>query len=771
MSERLAAILYRWRRILTGAIVVGAILLAPRANITRIDNELTAWFSRDDPIYQQYERFYEEFGGTRNIIIAVEAPSRARLFSRETLEILDTLGQDLERVQTVERVTTIANATVVDARPGEGADADVVLDVRPLIDDLATKSPDAVGARAMQDELLRGDLISADGTVTSIVIFFDEERVDDVRAEVIREIRRIVDGRLPADFRIYVNGSLEISETYNRITLENQTKFTPPILLFTMAALYLMFRSWRRTFVALGVVLISVIWTLGLYDLAGFNFNVLSSMIVPLVVVLAIADDVHILQHYQEERRHHSAEVAFKATVAHLIKPLFAASFTTALGMASLATSQVVAVREFGLGSAIGVMVDLAISIVVLPTVLGWLKPDLAPPPQERWFIRPMLWVAGVSTRHARSLLLLATCIAIVATFGLLRLRVETDHMSFFHPDHPLATSARIIDNRLSGVYTFQVFLEGPPDSIADPDTLGRIDRVQTALRQLPSVRKVTSVTDYIKRVHHQLTGESGLPADRAAVAQELFLFGLADAGRAELEHVVASDYSRAQITVKIASLSSELVFEQIAIAQQAADHAFAGSPVKATVTGSGKLFATLDHYLVVSQISSFATAFLTVFGVIFFVFRSVRFGALAILPNLFPVLAIFGVMGWLDITLNVATVMLASVALGIVDDDTIHFISRYRKETALGRSTDEAIQIATTSEGRAALTTAAVNSCSFFVLALSEYRPSAWFGGMLALTMFVAFLAEVFLLPATIKMLPRLFGAARVHAARRASA
>jgi predicted RND superfamily exporter protein len=217
--------------------------------------------------------------------------------------------------------------------------------------------------------------------------------------------------------------------------------------------------------------------------------------------------------------------------------------------------------------------------------------------------------------------------------------------------------------------------------------------------------------------------------------------------------------------------MSSDLVFEQINEAERRAARIFAGSDVRPTVTGSGRLFATLDHYLVISQISSFATAFLAVFAVIFVVFRSWRFGILAIVPNLFPVLAIFGVMGWLGISLNVATIMLASVALGVVDDDTIHFISRYRRETGQGRSMLKAIGLATMHEGRAALTTAIINSCSFGVLMLSEYRPTAWFGGLLALTMVVAFLAEVFILPATIVMAPRLFGAGRVRVAARSRA
>jgi len=503
----------------------------------------------------------------------------------------------------------------------------------------------------------------------------------------------------------------------------------------------------------------------------GFSYNVLSSMIVPLVVVLAIADDVHIMQHFQEARRHSTAEEAFKSTVGHLAAPIFGASGTTALGMLSLATSSVVAVRSFGIGSAVGVMVDFAISIVLMPTVLAWLKPETAPPSQEVWFKPPMMRVARLSIRHAPAVLVVAALVTIVATAGLLRLRVDTNHINFFSPEHPLGQSAAVIDQKLAGIYTFQILLEGPAESLRDPDALARMDRLEAELRTLPFVRKVTGLADYVKRVHHELgdrTGPPVLPTDPSVVAQELFVFSLADQGRVELERIAATDFSKAQITIKLASMSSDLVFAQIEQAERIAREAYSGTAIVPTVTGSGRLFSTLDHYLVVSQISSFTTAFVTVFAVIFIVFRSWRFGLLAIVPNLFPVLAIFGVMGWMDISLNVATVMLASVALGVVDDDTIHFISRYRRETAAGATTDEAIEIATANEGRASLTTAIINSCAFAVLGLSEYKPTAWFGGMLALTMVVAFLAEIFILPATIKLLPRLFGAEHVHAARK---
>jgi predicted RND superfamily exporter protein len=272
------------------------------------------------------------------------------------------------------------------------------------------------------------------------------------------------------------------------------------------------------------------------------------------------------------------------------------------------------------------------------------------------------------------------------------------------------------------------------------------------------------SLADYVKRVNRELHGgdpsHAVVPPGSDAIAQELFVFGLSDDGRRELERIASSDFSRSQISVKMASMSSDLVFEQISRAEDDAAEVFAGSGITTTVTGSGRIFSALDHYLVVSQLSSFVTAFITVFAVIFLIFRSARFGVLGIIANALPVCAVLGLMGWLNISLNVATIMVASVALGIVDDDTIHFIGRFRREAAAGIGTAEAIERATIHEGRASLTTAIINSLGYGIMIFSAYRPTAWFGGLLALTMIVAFLAEVFVVPAVITLMPGTFGA-----------
>lgn len=768
VGTRLAPWIFRWRRWLTALVVAGAVGFAPGTDFSTLDNDMTAWFSKEDPVYVEYERFRAEFGGTRTLIVALEGDG---IFTPAGLEFIRRITGDIERVDAVERVQSLATANFVSATPDTPGE-DGGIEVDPLLPDVIDQpAAAAVRALAMADRLMRGDLVSDNGRVTAVVVSFDEDRIDEVRGGVIQKIHEIVDPQLPAGLAAHYNGSLEISESYNRVTLDNLTSLTPAIFGFMLVSIWVLFRSISRMVLIFIAILTSVIWTMGIYTRLGFSYNVLTSMLPALIVVLAVADDVHIVQHFDHEfRLSGDYQRAFTSSVEHLFAPLLGASVTTALGMLSLSTSDIAAVREFGIGAAIGVMVDFVLSLVYVPTLLGLVRAHRAAPPQERWLIAPLQAVARFSVRRAGAVLATVAVVAAVAAAGVLRLRVDTNHINFFADTHPLSRSARVIDGQLAGIYSFQVLLEGPAESLKAPDALSRIERLERELSSLPSVKKVTSHADYVKRVHRQLHGDRPefevVPASAEAIAQELFLFALSDEGRVELARVVSSDFSRAQMTVKMASHSSDLVFQEIAQASEMAARAFAGSAITATTTGSGKLFSTLDHYMVMSQLSSFATAFLTVFGVIFLVFRSAKFGVLAIVANTFPVLVVLGVMGWLDISLNVATIMVASVTLGIVDDDTIHFINRYRREADQGASTDAAIETATTHEGRASLTTAIINTMAYGILGFSAYKPTAWFGTLLALTMAVAFLAEVFVVPAVITRFRRFFATERVRAA-----
>jgi predicted RND superfamily exporter protein len=250
MTARIADVIFRLRYPLAGLIVVGFLIFLPKTNFTSIDNELSMWISKEDPIYQQYERFRAEFGGQRTLLIALKSD---RLFDPASLEFIRQITGDIERVELVERVQSLATANIVRSLPSTAEDEGGI-EVQPLLGERQIDAAEAAGVRerALGDRLLRGDLVSEDGTVTAIVVSFDEDRIDE-RGEVIDRIHKLIDPRLPAGMKAYYNGSLEISETYNRITLENTYKLTP-ILLLTIAGIYLMFRSWR----IIGLLIVAV---------------------------------------------------------------------------------------------------------------------------------------------------------------------------------------------------------------------------------------------------------------------------------------------------------------------------------------------------------------------------------------------------------------------------------------------------------------------------------------------------------------------------------
>jgi hypothetical protein len=173
--------------------------------------------------------------------------------------------------------------------------------------------------------------------------------------------------------------------------------------------------------------------------------------------------------------------------------------------MLSLATSDVHAVRSFGIGAAVGVMTDLAISIVLVPTLLAFVPKRTTPPPQERWLLAPMRRVAAITSRRPGLVLGVAGLIALVSIGGILRLRVDTNHINFFASGHPLSQSARLIDDKLSGVYGFQVFFEGPAESLREPGVLARVDALGKEIGRLANVRSVISLADYVKRIDRDL--------------------------------------------------------------------------------------------------------------------------------------------------------------------------------------------------------------------------------------------------------------------------
>ncbi len=747
--KTLSLIIFRLRYILLALILVFTIVFGLFINMD-LDNTISAWFAKDDPISINYNSFRDTFEGGRYIIVAVKSQ---RLFSQDVLGYIKTKTDELKDIDLAKRVHSLANANKV-----VGTDEGIV--ITPLLEDLENADIRDIETYAMNDELFKDYLVSADGTLSAIVIVFDELKPKQIVA-VIDEVETILDKDRPTGVATFLAGGILINHEFNKVTKENETIMPALGVILVLTMTFILFRSIPKNIIVISVIAMSLCWTLGFYSMMGYTYNAVSGLIIPLIVILSIANTVHIIEYYDEVRKEHNRKTSYLATVQYITIPCFITSITTSFGLLSLWASPITAVQHFGITSAAGIMFAFIISIVLVPFLLT-LLPSQASVHHRHW--GHML--AGIFRINERGywLILMATALCIIFFgLGVKKVAIETNELEWFPKDSDVYVNSMMLDKYLAGVGTLELILEGEENILQDPAILGKIDALSKEIQRIPGVKKIISLTNYVKSVNRALNANDPaaytVPDSRELIAQEILLFSFSLSGTEELERVVNMDYSKGRIAIKIKYASSQETRALISQVEEKALQAFSGSDVTVSLTGGSHLFSMLDKYIVESQIKTFSLAFVLVIGILFVVFRSFRYGLLCILPNLLPITMIIGIMGWCSINLNVGTVMIASVALGICADDTIHFLSRFRKEfSPQDQSINKALRKTTIFVGRAVIFTSLISIGGFSIVVISNFRPARDFGLLLSITLLLALICDLFVLPASMMAAKRFF-------------
>ncbi|MDP7423580.1 MAG: efflux RND transporter permease subunit, partial [bacterium] len=738
--SNLARLLYRFRFICLGLIVFITLVAAFSIDVL-MDNSIGAWFSKNDPDFVIYKDFCNTYEDGRFIIIALRAPT---IFTREILSYIREKTGELKEVRLqIERPdipvdSGISGKTPDDdlfsqfenspeklpGRPGEKNDLDLLaqleapmsgekqsgsvrlvkrvhslanankiigtpdgIEITPLLEDLENVSLEKIKLQVLEDELFNGYLVSKDGRFTTIMVAFEDMTVTETDFAVA-QVKKIIGRAKPDGVDVFLCGDIMMMSEFNQYAKQNQTVFPLLIMLIITIFLFLLFRSFSRVFIVLLVVGISLCWTLGFNCFLGFSVNVVTGMLIPLVIILSIADCIHIIEYFDEVHEQGATSRSFVRTVEYIAIPCFITSLTTAIGLVSLATSPIEAVKTFGIGSAAGIMFAFLISIIIVPWLMTLLPAGKKREEGRLWHVI-LSALARVNERATGGVLVLTVLGFIVFGLGIGWVRIETNQMEWFPKDSPFYLASGEIDRHLSGAGDLEVLLQGGEGSLKDPDILNRMDTLCQEVEEFDLVGQVVSLAGYIKRINKALNnndpGQYIVPGSRSLIAQELFLFSLSDDGREELGRLVTSDYSRARVSVKIRiqNTASRNIVALARKIEKRAREVFEGTGVIVKVNGISFMYNILYKYLLESQVKSFTIAFFLVTVLLFIIFRSVRYGLLSITPNLLPITFIIGLMGWLGISLNVGTVMVASVALGIALDDTIHYLTRLKKELA----------------------------------------------------------------------------------------
>ena len=688
-----------------------------------------------------HERFLDLFGDDEDLLLSVTPP---QLLTPATLALLTEITQRLEGMAGVRRVLSLSNARqLVSGRYGA--------EERPLLPqayntDFASTTQAALKANPEYEGLL----ISADHKTAGLLITLKDQRGDPAqRHRLIGEVRKLM-ASLAERAEFHLTGvGVQQNDVASYIQRDQQV-ILPLVAIVLMIMLALIFRRFSGILLPLLATGISLIWTMGLYTLCGLELNTITSLLSPVVMVLAVSNSIHLYNGWLHLDGGDDRRVILLADkVDQLLVPCLFTALTTALGLISLTISSVPAVRQFGLFAAVGVMISFFVTLTLVPVALSYL-----PLPGRRYqegigLLRWMLQaIANLTIRHPRAIILIATLLVGVSLAGLPKLQNNTALVAFLNSDAPLAIDTRYIDAHLAGVNALEFMLDKQDGSpLAGHADYAKFEEFEALAHQQQPVASVFSILSLLRQLHHAESGnsKSELPADDDELRYELDLLGMAE-DRSMQSRFLTPDLQTARVSVwlhDVGSRSAAVVTKNLLDQGRT----LLGPDYRLTPTGSFYQMNLDSNRLVTDMIKSFSLSIGLVLLSILVLLRSLRMTLLAMIPNVIPIIWTMGLMGFCGIDLSTGTAMIGAVVIGLAVDDTIHYMVHYRRTYAGVAS--KAVMNTTTQTGRALMIASLVLAVGFWVGCFSSFKPTIYFSLLVGGTLLGALICDLLVLPA----------------------
>lgn len=737
---------YRGPTALLLAIVVGAAVWTARQVRTE-HNPLTV-FASDDPEIDYLTAFWDVFGYDVNVQMILVEPADGDPWSPTTLALLRDLTTAIREIRHVISSESVATVRVLDGS-GHSMVAAPLVPPGPISEATSKSVRDAVRDSAM----LRTFFVGGGGRTTAILVRFDG---DHLGAENLRPSLQAIDAliaKVGPGYRIEQVGIPGTERAYVERIRDDQWRFMPIVLTILIAVMLFLFRSIDGALLPLASVGISIVSTVALMVLSGTAFDIISFTIPTLILVIGIADSIHMLERWLEERRHGADPAqATDLSTAAIGAACLLTSATTAVGFGSLMTAQVDIIVRFGFWAAIGVAIAWAVTVTLVPLWLSFrplpVRGHEGDADHHDAIDRALSRLADLPIRRPKAVIAFWLAMALVAGLTATRVERNSSLLEELFPDDPVSIAQRFAEARGFAILPVEIDLEGGPDAFKDPQTLARVAELETWLAAQPIVARSGSFLDLTRELHRVLEGAPALFTDATRLAQALFLY---EAGGAEeIWRWVTPDYGRMHLQVMRYDhgLNAYFAFENKLIARLAEVFP-ADGPIRAHVTGSSLIANRAVANIIDDLIASVTMAFGLIAMLMALLFRSVRVGLVAMIPNTLPLLVALAVMALVGWRIRIASGIIFSVALGIAVDDTIHFLARYRLERRAGRSAEEAVRLTMRTAGRAMLWTTLLLMVGFAVLMSSSFRGIFEFGALVGVVLMTAFLADLTLLPA----------------------
>jgi predicted RND superfamily exporter protein len=752
-GKHVVATIWRVRWLLVALLAPVAVLAGLAAGSVGVDNAVTVWFVEGDPALEDYEAFQETFGNDEVVVLAVHDPDG--VVSEEGLRRVDGVSRAAaaaEGVVEVVSLTTLDHVRVQEGwEPVEGIDEAPPMVIGPVVGRLPTDDAEVetLRARVLEDPLVRGRLISDDGTTALVLARMgDFEGMDARRDGILSDLRQRVDGQVGA--HVPEAGIGVIFSALNVASSRDMVVVGAAAYGVILLLLLLVFGRFGPVLLTIGAVGVAALIAMGLYGALDRDMNMVTMALPTLVLIIGVADCVHMLNRTSVQSAEERGE-RVRSGVGEVLLPCLFTSLTTSAGFLALATARMQVVRDLGWFAAAGVMIAFVVSVICV--VAGLQFGFFEPVPRAGRRIQRFVEALGEwSMAHRRPVLGGSLLVLLAGAWGISRLDVDTYSIDYFYPSHVVRQDSVFIEEHF-GSYTPLEFMVVAPGGLRNTEVLGAVARWQDAMEEDAEVGWSHSVSGMARRLNQILTdGEPSsyrVPGDDLALEQALFLYESDPDAR--LDDLVDAEWTRARVTVGLKMMSARNIGHAIDRLEALAEFP---EGVHLVPSGYLPLYVKMMDYVVLSQVSSFAAAFLVIFALLALLFRSVRMAILAVPANLLPLFVTLGLMGVVGIRLDVATVTIAAIVLGLVVDDSTHFLFRFREGFRETGSHEEAVRRTLRSAGVAMAITTLVLVLGFSVLGLAQVKSVAYFGLLSAVAMAAALAADLIFMPALLTTL-----------------
>ena len=725
------------------------------------DGDYRVFFKKDNPQLIAYEALQKKYTQDDNVLIVIE-PKDNQVFTNETLAAIEELTAESWQMPFSTRVDAITNFQHTYAEEDDLFVEDLVYEANAKTSEDLTK----IEQVALNEPLLVHRLVNEEGTVAAINITVklpgEDVSENPTLVAKVREMTSAFEAKNP-NLKTHLSGLIMLNSAFFEASQQDSATLIPLMFLVIIVAIFLSTRTVFGTIVSLFVIIFSIAFGMGFAGHMGIKLTPPSGAAPIIIMTLAVADSIHILiTMMQGMRKGLGRNEAIIESLRVNFMPVFITSLTTVIGFLSMNTAEVPPFRDLGNIAAVGMVGAFIFSVTLLPSLMSILPVKVKIKDETKSRSGGIYKsIANMVVSKRWGTLGISSVVIIALGFFASNIELNDEFVEYFDERVAFRQDTDFISDNLTGIYNAEFSLgSGESGGINNPEYLKNLEAFERWLEDQPEIVHVNAYSEIARRVNRSMHGDQQeyyrIPTNREEAAQYLLLYELSLPFGLDLNNQINVDKSETRLTATIQNMSTS---EMIGFAQRAETWLSDNTPSYMHTTGISPtmMFAYLSRTQILSLISGNLIAIGLITLVLILALRSVKYGFLSLIPNLTPAMAGFGLWALFGGQINVGISIVFGMTLGIIVDDTIHFLTKYlRAIRDHGYSPEDAVHYAFNTVGRALVVTTIVLTAGFVILAQSSFGMNSGMAKVTTLVIISALVIDFLLLPSLLLITSR---------------